>query len=244
MVISSVNNFKTIQVINSGINSNKTNSCALPQVMSDTVEIGKKAPSAFKQTRRILAGLMLGAATLFTSVACTSPSTPVDKSTPTTPPVTTPPIVKTPIEQTQDAVGSTLGVLNPQVKAAPTGKFEGFSYDMNGRHHDFAVSGGDAVTGKLTINHVSMDMDMPSDKVIESLTLSKTTDGGFRMTNSSGSIQEFVSLGNFIQETDMKADGTNKLFYYLQKIINQGDVLFTDLKSHITTNIANFKIRK
>lgn len=251
MVISSVNNFKTSQMTSFG-KSNKTASSYVAPQMMDAVEISKKTPKnsgLMHDIGKALKFLSLGAAGALLA-SCTmggvtnggnDQPVPPPPSGPTTP---IPPVTKTPVEQTQDAVVSTFEVLNPQVKTAPTGKFEGFSYDMSGRHDDFAVTGADATTGKLTINHVSMDIDNPKDKVSEILTVSKIDNGGFKVTKPNGGIQEFISLGHFIQETDMKADGTNKLFYNLQKMVTQGDVSFTDLASHITTSIANFRIRK
>lgn len=91
MAVSPVNNLNQSRLTSFGNNKAKPNSPHVMPQLSASDEASKKAPIAFKQVRKALAGVLLGAATLFGASGCTSPIFYMIENEGKTQPVQTPP---------------------------------------------------------------------------------------------------------------------------------------------------------
>lgn len=256
MVISSINNLKTSNLVNLGSNNKSASSAYVaPQMMGDTVDISKKAPMAFKQARKVLAGLMLGAATIFGVVSCSNPAgpsnstqTPTTTTTPTTPTIPTTPAA-TAATETGAAVESTLQSLNPVIVNTSTHTFGGFSYyDTGGAYpstastEDFLVTSLDQTTGIITGDMT--DTYGSSVSTTHNVKVSKIGDG-FVLTYPNGSKTKYLPANHSVERSFIDKYGAVGGCAILKPGATQGTVsVYSSSGISLIDTLKNFKLKK
>lgn len=163
MVVSLVSNFKSNQVISFG-NSKVKSSYVAPKMLCDTVEVNKKAPTAFKQAGKVLAGLLFGAATVFTVTGCKTPSDP----TPT--PVVTPPSTPQTLTALDKKLVAWAQAFNPVEDSLPTetDRFQSLDFEIEdgpGCHYTFESESADKIILKANYTN-TQDPNLAPDILV------------------------------------------------------------------------------
>lgn len=203
MPISPVNNLSQSRVTSFGNNKAKPNSpYVIPQIGAPN-EASKKAPIAFKQVRKAMAGMLLGAATVFGAAGCTSPIFYMIENEGKTSPVQTPPTKPT-LTSLDKKMIEFVKALNPEEtinSSSPTAKFQKFSFqDEVGNEETISLTSESV--DKIDALYESRPVGYP-EYLCESSTLHITElDKGVRFTYPDSTTQDFVIVGDgTIKET-------------------------------------------